>query len=192
MAIIGFTGNSGQALDAIGVRCGTLQVFEDRTVEPFKYRVAVGAGIDFSPSGGPLGTQNMIDSVLMCAPNEVVVAVTATTEPPGGTCAANGCAEATGTAPGCPALYGLQVSCARYNITGKPRAFKLTLAGPAVVSMKAGGPVSGETVVSTYACSSTGVMRQANGAFGPWNKKCASTVVTGMQFGCTDPTIPLH
>jgi hypothetical protein len=192
MAIVGFTGNSGQALDALGVRCGTLQVSEDRSVEPFKYHVAVGTGIDFPPTGGTLGTLNMIDSVLLCGTNEVVVSVTTTTEPPGGMCANNGCPDDTGNAVGCPALYGLAVSCARYNITGTPGAFKLALASAPVVSMKAGGPASGETVVSSYACSATGVLRQASGAFGPWNKKCSTTVVTGMQFGCTDPTIPLR
>lgn len=192
-AIVGFIGNSASGLDALGVRCGTLQVREDRSSEPFSYSVAVAPGTDFAPVGGDGGSQHQIDSLLLCGPNEIVVSVTMTTEVPA-SCPANGCAEDTGNAHGCPAIYGMAVACARFNIAGSPGAFKLVRAGTPTMSARAGGGgrPSVPPMVTSFACSSTGVLRQINGTIGPWPYSCRITVVTGLQFACTEPTVPLR
>ncbi|MFL5305076.1 MAG: hypothetical protein ACJ8F1_07670 [Polyangia bacterium] len=194
-AVIGFTGSAGSGLDAVGVRCGALQVREDRTSEPFKYSVAVSPGIDFAPVGGDGGTQNLIDSLLLCGPDEVVVSMTLRTEPATSTCPNKGCtADTSVSAVGCPVVYGMAVSCARYNIVGTPGAFKLAVAATPITSANAGGSGRATPVADTpvFSCLPTGMLRQATGAFGPWVGSCARTVVNGLQFGCTNPTLPLH
>jgi hypothetical protein len=191
-AIIGFTGSSGAGLDTLGVACGTLAVHEDRSSEPFSYRVAVTPGTSFAPVGGDGGSLNLIDSLLQCGPNEVVVSATMTTEPPGGACSTNGCPEDTGNALGCPTIYGMAVACARFNITGSPGAFKLTQASTPVMSGRAGGGGRAMPVaqVTSFACP--GGMRQIDGTIGPWPYSCKRLVITGLQFACTEPVVPLR
>ncbi|MEP6654919.1 MAG: hypothetical protein ABJA82_16265 [Myxococcales bacterium] len=165
--IIVFTGNAGSALDALGVLCGVVQVREDRTSEKFKYSVAVTPSMEFPSVGGDGGTQHLIESLLLCGPDEVVVAAKMATEPPGGACPNNGCAAAaTGNVLGCEALYGLAVSCARYNIVGIPGAFKLAVAGTPIASATAGGTGRAGAPADTpaFPCLPTGMVRQANGA----------------------------
>jgi hypothetical protein len=192
--VIGFTGNAGAGLDAVGVRCGTVQVREDRTSNPFTYSVAVTPGLDFTPVGGDGGTQHLIDSLLLCGPDEVVVSVTSKTEPTGGTCPNKGCTADSANALGCPVVYGFAVSCARFNIAGTPGAFKLAVAATPVTSSNAGGSGRGTPPADTpvFSCLPTGMLRQATGAFGSWIGGCARTVVNGLQFGCTNPTLPLR
>lgn len=193
-AVIGFIGNAGSGLDALGVRCGALQVHEDRTSEPFKYSVTVSPGLDFAPVGGPGGTQHLVDSLLLCGPDEVVVSVNLKTEPAGGTCPNNGCTTDTGNALGCPVVYGMAVSCARYNVVGTPGAFKLAVAATPVTSASAGGNgrATPAADMPVFSCLPTGMLRQATGAFGPWVGACGVVVVNGLQFGCTNPTFPLR
>jgi len=193
-AVVGFIGSAGSGLDALGVRCGALQVHEDRTSEPFKYSVTVTPGLDFAPVGGPGGTQHLVDSLLLCGPDEVVVSVTLKTEPASSTCPNKGCTADTGNAAGCPVVYGLAVSCAHYNIVGTPGAFKLAVAATPVTSANAGGNgrATPAADMPVFSCLPTGMLRQATGAFGPWVGSCAVTAVNGLQFGCTNPTLPLH
>jgi hypothetical protein len=194
-AIIGLTGNAGAGLDAMGVQCGVVQVREDRTSDPFKYSIAVTAGFSFPPAGGGGGSQHLIDSLLLCGPDEVVAAVTATTDPVVN-CPNNGCpATKTGDAFGCAVVYGVAVSCARYSIAGKPGAFKLAVAGTPVMSDRAGGGGRATPTpdMPTYSCAPTGMLRQVKGAYGPWIAACANpAVINGLQFSCTDPTVPVR
>jgi hypothetical protein len=193
-AIIGLTGNAGSGLDAVGVNCGTLTVREDRSVTPYRYSVAVAAGMEYAPEGGTGGGQNAIANALLCGIDEVVTSIQVTQEPAGGACATNGCPAGTTSAPGCPTLYGLNVSCAKLSITGAPGAFTLAYAATPTLSAHVGGVGrSGVTgTISTFACSPAGVMRSAAGATGPWPVSCTVTVVNGLQLTCTNPVIPLR
>ncbi len=192
--IVGLTGNAGSGVDAVGVNCGTLTVREDRSVTPYRYSVAVAAGMQYAPEGGTGGGQNAIDSALLCAIDEVVTSIQVTQEPAGGACATNGCPAGTTSAPGCPTLYGLNVSCAKLSITGAPGAFSLAYGATPTLSAHVGGigrtGVTG--TVSTFACAPAGAMRSAAGATGPWPVSCTVTVVNGLQLTCTNPIIPLR
>jgi hypothetical protein len=192
--IVGLTGNAGSALDAIGVNCGTLTIREDRSTTPYAYSVAVGAGMQYAPLGGMGGGQNVIDNALLCGLDEVVTAIQVSREPTGGACATNGCPAGTTSAVGCPALYGLSVSCAKLAIRGTTGAFTLGLAATPTTSAHVGG--TGRTgvpaTVDTFSCPPAGVLRSATGSYGPWASNCAITVVNGLQLTCANPVIPVR
>ncbi len=192
--IVGLTGNAGSGLDAVGVNCGTLTVREDRSVTPYRYSVAVAAGMQYAPEGGTGGGQNAIDNALLCGIDEVVASIQITQEPAGGACATNGCPAGTTSAPGCPTLYGLNVSCAKLAINGAPGAFALAYAATPTLSAHVGsvGRTGVTGTVSTFACAAGGAIRSAAGATGPWPVSCTVTVVNGLQLTCTSPVIPLR
>jgi hypothetical protein len=191
--IVGFTGNAGSALDAVGVSCGTLTVREDRSTTPYVYTVAVATGMQYAPLGGTGGDQHGIDNVLLCGVDEIVAAVETWREP-AGTCATNGCAAATGTALGCPTLYGMTVSCAKLVIRGAPGSYTLAFAAPPVASTRAGsgGRADAAAVGDTFSCAPAGVVRSVSGSYGGWPANCAIKVVNGLQLTCTNPVIPLR
>jgi hypothetical protein len=192
--IVGLTGNAGAALDAVGVNCGTLTIREDRSTTPYAYSVAVGAGMQYPPLGGTGGGQHVIDNALLCGLDEVVTAIQVSREPTGGACTTNGCPAGTTSAAGCPALYGLGVSCAKLAIGGTPGAFTLGLAAAPTASAHVGG--TGRTGVpgtlDTFSCPPAGVVRSAAGAYGPWPPSCTITVVNGLLLTCTNPVIPVR
>jgi hypothetical protein len=194
-AVIGFTGNSGSGLDAVGVNCGTLSVREDRSTVPYRYSIAVASAMQYAPEGGGGGGQNAIASALACGVNEVVSAIQIWVEPAGGACAGNGCAAATTvSALGCPTVYGLSVSCTRYTIGGAPGRFELTAAAGPTMTARAGATgrsgVAGTQAM--FGCGVAGALREAKGASGRWPAACANTVVNGLQFACTNPVIPVR
>ena len=190
----GFTGNAGSGLDSVGVNCGIVTVREDRSTTPYQYSVAVTPGMQYTPSGGTGGGQNALDSALLCGIDEVVTSIQVSHEPAGGACASNGCPSGTTSAPGCPTLYGLNVSCAKLVIRGAPGAFTLAYAATPTLSAHGGGTGrSGvPATVDTFACAPAGVIRSAAGATGPWPVNCAITVVNGLQLTCTNPVLPVR
>jgi hypothetical protein len=192
--IVGLTGNAGSALDAVGVNCGTLTIREDRSTTPYAYSVTVGPGMQYPPLGGTGGGQHVIDNALLCGLDEVVTTIQVSREPTGGACPTNGCPAGTTSAAGCPALYGLGVSCAKLAIRGTPGAFTLGLAATPTTSAHVGG--TGRTgvpgTVDTFSCPPAGVLRSATGAYGPWPPSCTITVVNGLLLTCTNPVIPVR
>jgi hypothetical protein len=192
--ITGLTGNAGSGLDAVGVNCGTVTVREDRSTTPYQYSVAVAAGMQYDPLGGTGGGQHAIDNALLCGIDEVVTSIQVSQEPAGGACATNGCPAGTTSAPGCPTLYGLNVSCAKLAIRGTPGAFTLAYAATPTVSSHVGGTGrSGvPATVDTFSCAPAGAIRSADGATGPWPVSCTITVVNGLQLTCTNPVIPIR
>jgi hypothetical protein len=193
-AVIGFLGNSGSALDAVGVSCGTLLVHEDRSTVPYRYSIDVTPAMQFAPVGGTGGGQNAISSALGCALDEVVTAVQTWSEPAGGACASNGCPMASGNAAGCPAVYGLAVSCTRYTISGQPGAFAVTVAAGPTASARVGGTgrAAAPATQAAFTCDGAGALNGAKGAFGRYPANCSLTVVNGLQLTCADPVIPLR
>ncbi len=192
--VVGLTGNAGSGLDAVGVNCGTLTVREDRSTTPYQYSVAVAAGMQYDPLGGTGGGQHAIDNALLCGIDEVVTSIQVSHEPAGGACATNGCPAGTTSAPGCPTLYGLNVSCAKLAIRGTPGTFTLAYVATPVLSAHVGG--TGRTgvpaTVDAFACPPAGAIRSAAGAYGPWPNSCAITVVNGLQLTCANPIIPVR
>jgi hypothetical protein len=191
--VVGLTGNAGSGLDAVGVNCGTVQVREDRSTTPYTYAVSVGPGMQYAPLGGTGGGQHAIDNVLLCGVDEVVAAVQTWREP-AGTCATNGCPPGATSAPGCPTVYGMGVSCARLVIRGMPGAFTLAYAGAATTSAAAGSTSrTGVAVVAdTFSCPAAGAIRSLSGSYGPWPTSCAITIVNGLQLTCTNPVVPIR
>jgi hypothetical protein len=192
--ITGLIGNAGSGLDSVGVNCGIVAVREDRSTTPYQYSVAVSPGMQYAPAGGTGGGQNALDSALLCGIDEVVTSIQVSHEPAGGACATNGCPSGTTSAPGCPTLYGLNVSCAKLAIRGTPGAFTLAYAATPTLSAHAGGTGrSGvPAIVDTFACAPAGVIRSADGATGPWPNNCTITVVNGLQLTCTNPVLPVR
>jgi hypothetical protein len=192
--ITGLTGNAGSGLDSVGVNCGTVTVREDRSTTPYQYSVAVAAGMQYDPLGGTGGGQHALDNALLCGIDEVVTSIQVSLEPAGGACATNGCPAGTTSAPGCPTLYGLNVSCAKLAMRGTPGAFTLAYAATPTLSPHVGG--TGRTgvpaTVDTFSCAPAGAIRSANGATGPWPVSCTITAVNGLQLTCTTPVIPVR
>jgi hypothetical protein len=193
-AIIGLTGNAGSGLDSVGVNCGTLTVREDRSTTPYQYSVAVAAGMPYAPLGGTGGVQHALDNALLCGIDEVVTSIQVSQEPAGGACASNGCPATTTAAAGCPTLYGLNVSCAKLAIQGKPGAFALAYAAAPRLSAHVGstGRTGVTATIDTFSCAPAGAIRSAAGAYGPWPSNCAITVVNGLQLTCANPVIPVR
>jgi hypothetical protein len=189
-AIIAFTGNYGSGIDALGVRCGKLQVREDRSVRPFRYELVIAPGQEFSPRGGTGGLVNGVDPRMRCPLNEVAVGLSAWLDPKApATCPMDYC-PFTGVL--CASVYGLTVSCAAHELTGSPGNFRLSRAGAAHIVSERIGAVGGVgEVENPYACPSQGVLQEMKGAFGLWPLDCGSTVINGMQLTCSNPTVPM-
>ena len=161
---------------------------------PYQYSVAVAAGMQYDRGGGTGGGQHAIDNALLCGIDEVVTSIQVSQEPAGGACATNGCPAGTTSAPGCPTLYGLNVSCAKLAIRGAAGRVHARLRGDADAerARRRHRPHRRPGTVSTFSCAPAGAIRSAAGATGPWPVSCTVTVVNGLQLTCTNPVIPLR
>jgi hypothetical protein len=189
-AVVAFTGNHGSGIDALGVRCGRLQIREDRSVQPYRYDVQVTPGQEIAPRGGTGGQAGGVQERLSCPAGQVVVGLSAWLDPDAPeVCPASYC-PFTGIL--CPSVYGLTVSCAAHDLTGAPGNFRLVRrsaprpAGPRI------GVVGGVgEVENPYACPGSGMMQEMKGAYGIWPLDCVVTTINGLQVTCNDPVIPV-
>jgi hypothetical protein len=189
-AIVGLTGNYGSGIDSLGVRCGSLQGHEDRSVRPYRYELAVAPGQEFIPRGGTGGMPNGIDPRMRCPANEVLVGLSGWVDPDAPeSCPTNYC-PFTGTL--CRSLYGLTISCAPYELRGSPGNFTVVRSSaPHQVSQRIGVVGGVGEVENPYACPGEGVMYELKGAFGVWPLDCRSTVINGLQVTCSSASAPL-
>jgi hypothetical protein len=189
--IVGFTGNYGSGIDSLGIRCGQMQVREDRSVRPYRYQVGVAPGASFPPRGGTGGLANGVDARMRCPPGEVVVGLSAWLDPDAASvCPANYC-PFTGAL--CPSVYGLTVSCAAHDLLGGPGNFRIARRGAAQTPGERIGAVGGVgEVENPYACPAGAMMREMTSSIGIWPLDCINTVVNGLQLACTSPTLALR
>jgi hypothetical protein len=191
-AIVAFTGNSGYAIDSLGVICARLQVKEDRGAQPFRYPLALEPGQSFAPVGG---TSGGVNNATRCPPGFVVNGIGAWPSRPAAVCPVNYCSAVTATA--CPTNFGLEIHCSRYQIEGAPGGFRFaaidempyrTAAREEVDLTPFGFPSS----KAEYRCPAGQVVVDVSASVGPWPYDCAKTAVNGLRVTCAAPTVSLR
>jgi hypothetical protein len=189
--IVGFTGNYGSGIDSLGIRCGELQVSEDRSVRPYRYQLQVAAGASFPPRGGAGGLANGVDARMRCPPGEVVVGISAWLDPDAASVCPAAYCPFTGAL--CASVYGLTVSCAAHELVGGPGNFRIARRGAAHTPGERIGAVGGVgEVENPYACPPGAMMREMTASIGIWPLDCINTVVNGLQLACTGPALALR
>jgi hypothetical protein len=193
-AIVAFTGNSGYAIDSIGVVCASLRVREDRGAMPFRYPLAVEPGQTFDPIGGTSG--GGINNATRCPPGFVVSGISAWPTRPATVCPVSYCATVV-SAPECPSNFGLEILCSRYQIEGGPGSFRLAALNEPPFRTAARvevdlGPFGFPASKAEYGCPAQQLVVEAAGSYGPWPYDCARTTVNGLRVACTSPTVRMR
>src|SRR6266540_4319652 len=189
-AVIGLTGNYGSGIDSVGVRCGKLQISEDRSVKPYRYSVTTSPGQVFPPQGGGGGIVNGADQYLRCPPDQIMTGVAGWNDPTAGACPTDYCIMKDGRL--CPSVYGLAVYCAGYDVVGRPGAFTLVQKTPPARTSDPIASANAPNLEARFFCPSAGVVREAVGGYAVWPHDCINIVVNGLQVSCTSPTIPFR
>ncbi|HEX9295825.1 MAG TPA: hypothetical protein VF881_08315, partial [Polyangiaceae bacterium] len=189
-AVIGLTGNYGSGIDSVGVRCGKLQISEDRSVKPYRYSVTTSPGQVFPPQGGGGGIVNGADQYLRCPPDQIMTGVAGWNDPTAGACPTDYCIMKDGRL--CPSVYGLAVYCAGYDVVGRPGAFTLVQKTPPARTSDPIASANAPNLEARFFCPSAGLVREAVGGYAVWPHDCINIVVNGLQVSCTSPTIPFR